>query len=184
MSGHAPSIALTRPYFNDSLSCVGTIIDSNPITLKAANIVDGHYMYTSDLLKLEECKDSNHPIVWPTCPSPICCSNWVEFWASHPDRAFASYILSGLTTGFRVGFDRCSTPLRSAHRNHPSSVANASVVEDHISLEVEAGRLVGPLKKSLAHLVHTSPIGLVPKSHETNKWRMIVDLSFPQAMIV
>ena len=28
-------------------------------------------------------------------------------------------------------------------------------------------------------LVHTSPIGLVPKGYQVNKWRMIVDLSSP-----
>lgn len=70
--------------------------------------------------------------------------------------------------------------MRSSSRNHPSAAANALVVKDRIRAEVDAGRLVGPLHQSFCPLVHTSPIGLVPKSHQANKWRMIVDLSFPR----
>ena len=38
---------------------------------------------------------------------------------------------------------------------------------------------MGPLRSELKPLVHTSPIGLVPKPHQEGKWRMIVDLSSP-----
>ena len=43
--------------------------------------------------------------------------------------------------------------------------------------ERNAGHLVGPLQQPSLPLLHTSPLGLVPKS-EPNQWRMIVDLSF------
>ena len=46
-------------------------------------------------------------------------------------------------------------------------------------MESEAGRLMGPLLRPLHASVHTSPIGLVPKS-QANRWRMIIDLSFPR----
>ena len=46
-------------------------------------------------------------------------------------------------------------------------------------MESEAGRLMGPLLRPLHTSVHTSLIGLVPKS-QANRWRMIVDLSFPK----
>ena len=35
-----------------------------------------------------------------------------------------------------------------------------------------------------ASLVHTSPLGLVPKAHQSNRWRMIHDLSSPAARSV
>ena len=101
----------------------------------------------------------------------------MEFVVAHPDHRFASYIYSGFTTGFRIGFDRHATSLRSATRNHPSASENTLVVRDYIRAEAEAGRLVGPLHRPFPP-VHISPIGLVPKS-QPNQWRMIVDLSFP-----
>ena len=99
--------------------------------------------------------------------------------ASHPDRLFADYIFKGLSEGFRIGFSRGSICLHSRTSNHPSALANQEVVQQRITEEVAAGRLHGPLPQQLASLVHTSPMGLVPKAHQSNKWRLIVDLSHP-----
>ena len=63
--------------------------------------------------------------------------------------------------------------------NHPSASVNLAAVDDFISSESSAGRLVGPLPLYLASSVHTSPIGLVPKSGPLGRWRLIVDLSLP-----
>ena len=60
------------------------------------------------------------------------------------------------------------------------AMVNPGVVAARISSEMEAGRLIGPVAQHIARLVHCSPIGLVPESHQTNKWRLIVDLSSPQ----
>ena len=98
--------------------------------------------------------------------------------ATHPDQDFAAYIHSGLSNGFRIGFNRQGPHLKSSARNHPSAASNSLVVRDYIRKEVSAGRLVGPLPQELLPLVM---ISLVPKAHQPGKWRMIVDLSFPFA---
>ena len=103
----------------------------------------------------------------------------IPFLSSHSDQMFASYIYRGLTEGFRIGFDHHSTVLPSQHTNHPFAMENTLVICDHIMAEVANGRLHGPLPFDSVPLVHTSPMGLVPKGHQTNKWRIIVDLSFP-----
>ena len=38
---------------------------------------------------------------------------------------------------------------------------------------------MGPVRDLLSPLVHVSPICLVPKSNQGDRWRMIVDLSYP-----
>ena len=98
---------------------------------------------------------------------------------AHPDHKFAAYIHSGLPAGFRIGFNYQGPTLRSTKKNHPSASANKGVVRDYNSSGLAAGRLIGPLPLTLLPLTHSSPIGLVPKSHQTGKWRTIVDLSFP-----
>lgn len=133
-----------------------------------------------DLLKFEQCTDDSGPIQWPRCPTPICAANWLVPLLAHPDHKFAAYIHSGLLHGFRIGVDRQGPTLRNASKNHPSALANRTAVREYIRAEVEAGRLVGPISTHLSPLVHTSPIGLVPKSHQIDKFRMIVDLSFPR----
>ena len=42
-----------------------------------------------------------------------------------------------------------------------------------------AGRLYGPIPSQHLPGIHVSPLGLIPKAHQTNKWRLIVDLSNP-----
>ncbi len=59
-------------------------------------------------------------------------------------------------------------------------MANRTVVWDYIEAERMVGCPVGPIREQLSPMVHTSPIGLVPKSHQVNKWRMIIDLSSPR----
>ena len=129
-------------------------------------------------MQLDRFIDASNPPLWSVPPSPLCLANWTEFIAAHPDQEYASYVQTGLLSGFRIGFDRLSVPLQSSTRNHPSACENEGQVRGYIAAEREAGRLVGPQCQSDLTGIHTSPIGLVPKS-EPNQWRMIVDLSFP-----
>ena len=69
--------------------------------------------------------------------------------------------------------------MQSSHSNMPSVQRQPQVVEAQIRAESEAGRLLGPLPPHLARIVHTSPIGLIPKPRQPGKWRLIVDLSSP-----
>jgi hypothetical protein len=52
--------------------------------------------------------------------TPLVTDAWEVMLTSHPDRAFARYICSGIRSGFRIGFRRGS-PLRSATANMPSA---------------------------------------------------------------
>jgi len=88
-------------------------------------------------------------------------------------------MLDGLTNGFRVGFNHQQLQLCSRGLNHPSSLVNEAVVEERITTEITEGRLLGPLSGHLTLPVHISPLGLVPKPHQPNKFRLIVDLSHP-----
>ena len=143
------------------------------------NIVAGRYRYMQDLLQLAANQAPIPSLFWPRCPTPINVDLLILYLLSHPNQTFASYICTGLSNGFHIGFDRSSTRLQSASRNHPSSLANPSVVENHIATEVSAGRLVGPIADPLTSLIHVSSLGLVPKSHQVDRWRIIIDLSFP-----
>lgn len=141
--------------------------------------MSGKYIYMQDLSSLEELVENFPGPSWPICPSPVCLENWSQFLQCHPDKAFASYIHNGFSAGFRIGFDRKSTKLRSRLKNHPSTQANQAIVSSHIHGDLQSGHLVGPVAEWLQPHVHTSPLGLIPKNHQINKWRLIMDLSSP-----
>ena len=147
--------------------------------MPAGNIREGCYRYIGDLLCLDSYIPVEQQIQWPRGPTPMQLDNLSPYLSCHPDQSFASYIRRGFVEGFRIGFDRSAVSLHSDHRNHPSSLANPAVVEAHIQNEIQLGRLVGPIPAAMVSQVQSSPIGLVPKSHQVNKWRLIVDLSHP-----
>ena len=149
------------------------------------NIAAGCYRYMKVLLLLDANQAPIPPLSWLHCPTAIHVDLLMRYLSSHPDPIFASYIYIGLCESFHIGFNRSSTRLQSASRNHPSSLADPTVVENHIATEVSAGRrLVGPVVDPRTPLIHVSPLGLVPKSHQVDRWRMIVDLSFPHGRLL
>ena len=152
-----------------------------PISLACANITNGHYHYTEDLLKLAAATPLFPVLHGQLCTVRVECLR--PYLESHPDSAFAMYIYEGLRNGFRVGFDYHQCPLRGHGVNHPSSLVNEGVVDGRLSSEVEAARLFGPVLPHLKSLVHINPMGLVPKPH-VNKFRLIVDLSHPRGFSV
>ena len=84
--------------------------------------VDPHLCHITSSLNIE---------AWRTCLS------------SHPDKAYARYILKGIVEGFHIGFDRtCS--LKSAKGNMVSACDHAEVAEKYLKGEREAGRILGP----------------------------------------
>ena len=147
--------------------------------LSSCNIVNGRYRYMEDLLALEATATGRGPA--PFVPAtPLKPAAWHNYLVRHPDQGFAQYILTGFQQGFHIGVDRAHLQFQRATRNLRSVVQNHQIVEQHIREETEAGRLLGPLPPQLAALCHISPIGLIPKTNQPGKWRLIVDLSTPQ----
>ena len=103
--------------------------------------------------------------------------------SSHPDRQFTSYILSGIETGFRVGFNR-DQPLHSVSKNCPSADAHPKVITEYIKEEAAAERFLDLIVEDQAQFVHISKFGIILKGHVPSKWRLITDLSFPAGLSV
>ena len=110
--------------------------------------------------------------------TPLDVDAWEMALRSHPDRAYAKYIVNGLRQGFRIGFQHRS-PLTSAKSNKRSSQLHPGVISKYIADELARGRMLGPFPHSLRPAVHLNRVGLVPKGHNTGKYRMITDLSHP-----
>ena len=147
-------------------------------------ITNGIYPYTQDLLDLAGCGPSSPsppvpPIVkWSTITTPLRSEAWAEALRCHPDQRLCNYILSGLQSGFQLGFNH-SFPLQSAQANMQSALQNPQPVKDYLAKQCAANRALGPLPISLASSCHISRFGVIPKYRQTGKWRLILDLSFP-----
>lgn len=113
-------------------------------------------------------------ITTPLVPS-VCNTMFI----SHTHRALVHFFLHGITTGFHIGYNLPSAALKSAKKIMPSACDHAAVESDYLTAELAEGRIAGPFSPSMVPYAHISRVGVIPKSHQPNKWRLIVDLSNP-----
>jgi len=109
------------------------------------------YPYTADLLCLNMCKPSHDhaiPALLSHINTPQVTPAWESALSTHPDKAFAKYILDGLCLGFRVGF-QCPSPLKSASANMPSAREHPGIVEQYLADKLAKGWLFGPVMTDL-----------------------------------
>ena len=103
--------------------------------LASANIYQGAYCYTLDLLALEQCVPSSSV----SCPTPVKADCLAHTLSSYPDSHFSAFIHRGFSEEFHLGFDKSRIYLRSTKSNHPSCLALSSVAQVQISAKVSAG---------------------------------------------
>lgn len=116
--------------------------------------------------------------------SPLVVEKFREQLAGHPDREYRDYLLEGLEQGFRIGFRHGVCQRKQAKANMKSAIENPDEVDKYLAVERQKGRVYGPLDPSEFPAVGVSRFGVIPKSHQPGKWRLIVDLSHPKGASV
>ena len=146
----------------------------------------GKYVYLPDLKVLQ----GRVPDVPRSPPpelslinTPLVVREWQSLLELHPDKEFSQYLLNGFTYGFRIGFNYKSHTYRAGKRNMASAVENPQVVEEYLAKERELGRVIGPLTPGSRQL-QINHFGVIPKSSQPGKWRLIVDLSHPDGFSI
>ncbi len=121
---------------------------------------------------------------WDQIVTPMSVQEWDRQLASHPDERFRAFLLEDMRSGFRIGFDYGLAKCTSAVSNMALASERPSVIEEFLASETEAGRVLGPVEPDRTSSIHINRFGLVPKGHIPGKWRLIVDLSFPEGSSV
>ena len=116
--------------------------------------------------------------------TPLKAPAWSIYLQTHPDQELVQFFLKGITQGFRIGFNYHSQQLKSSKKNLEGALSHPDVVQHYLRTEVNMGRLIGPLDNAYKLVTHISRFGVIPKSHQPNKWRLIVDLSHPVGLSV
>ena len=107
--------------------------------------------------------------------TPLISSTWRASLAGHPNKKLVQFFLSGISCGFRIGFKQPSKPLKSAKRNLGCALNHPETVNQYLADEIDQHRIAGPFRKSTIPQAHISRFGVIPKSHQPNKWRLIVE---------
>ena len=111
--------------------------------------------------------------------SPLQWRVWDEALRDHPDQRFRNYIVTGLRDGFRIGFQGARSGC-TVTKNMRSAEEKADVISRYLQEECASGRVLGSLNEDFSNLgVMVNRFGVIPKGR-SGKWRLIVDLSFPE----
>lgn len=114
--------------------------------------------------------------------TPLIHSAWSQALAEYPDQTLAQFFLKGITEGFRIGYSKgTGHDLKSARKNLEGATQHPQVVDDYLEKERSLNRVAGPYNLSqFSPIPHISRFGVIPKSHQEDKWRLIIDLSHPK----
>ena len=119
------------------------------------------------------------PLARSIC-TPLDYSAWCYFLQGEANRELAYFFLKGISQGFRVGFNYDACVIYPATKNLQCAYDHPQVVEDYLHSEVTTSRVAGPFCEAAISEIHTSRFGVIPKNHQQDKWRLIVDLSHPK----
>ena len=123
---------------------------------------------------------ANNPPSASKIHTPMNPQCWQYYLATHPNQELVQFFLKGLVQGFRIGFNNSINSLRSARKNLQGATLHPEVVDQYLKEELALSRVYGPYPKSVCSTMHISRFGVIPKTHQPNKWRLIIDLSHPQ----
>ena len=125
----------------------------------------------------------------PPSPRPLpsnSINNYVNtlslelFLREHPDKGLVRYVLTGLRTGFDIGFNGVLQPI--FRNNNKSARDNPEGVTQAIQKEIARGHTAGPFPQPPFPTCHVSPLGATPKPDGT--CRLVLDLSQPSGCSV
>ena len=107
---------------------------------------------------------------------------WERHLCNYPDRKLIQY----LQHGFPLSLKNSHTLNNQSVENHYSALAHPHVVEDYLAKEKSEGAILDPIKdlgQDPQHaFIYCSPLFTRPK--DTDKQRIILDLSFPHGQSV
>ena len=108
------------------------------------------------LLELNGRTNSLAVPAWLKVESPLVWQEWARDLATHVDQAFATYILEGIASGFRIGFDYDGCRCQPAASNMLSATQQAGVVQTYLEKEVALGAGDWPNGPSGCSSLHTA----------------------------
>ena len=103
---------------------------------------------------------------------------------AHPNGDLVHFFLHRITRGFCIGYSLLLSEIKSSKRNIKSARNHAKIVNDYLAEEVQAGRVAGPFSCNAVPNALISRFRVIPKVHQPNKWRLIIDLSHPKGKSV
>ncbi len=138
------------------------------------------YCFTRQLQELERRSEGPRSRALPGAEqvvTPLMWERWQEALGDHPDGEWVEFLVTGIKEGFRLGHDQSRVVLQERRGTMYEASQHVEVIRAYLDKELEANRIWKVDEEG----VQCSPFGVIPKKGKPGKWRLIVDLSAPEA---
>ena len=136
------------------------------------------YPYMEQLLVLDRCKEKDKikPAILRNWSGPIATPALLENSSCKAQQSEVYH--QGFMEGFRIGFQRGATPLKTFHRNMPLANSHRAVVSTYLKGELQEGHIAccGTLHDSQQLKACISFFGVIPKKGSPNCLHLIMNL--------
>ena len=122
---------------------------------------------------------SNLQLKSPGDITPLKIERW-EHYLNTCSLNDKDWLTDGIKNGFSIDSD--SLDLKSAKKNLLSAYSHPDVINQYLEEELRTGNMAGPYHKPPYESYQINRFGVIPKPN--NKWRLIIDLSFPNGFSV
>ena len=116
--------------------------------------------------------------------TPLSLSGWRLLLHGHQNWDLVHLFLIGISQGFRIRYNYRITTCKPAKQNLPGALSHPEVVDEYLQTDISLGRVVGHFSLEALPAAHISTFGVIPKGHQSDKWHLIIDLSFPKGQSV
>ena len=103
---------------------------------------------------------------WSHVETPMSADVWNDQLASHPDATYWTFLAKGLREGLLIGFKNGPNRLGSAASNMQSANLRPSMIDEFLSAQLKAGRVLGEVGPGPAASIQVNWFGLVLKRHQ------------------
>jgi len=97
-----------------------------------------------------------------------------------PKPRSCTFFLDGISQEFRIGFNSSTQSLHTAHKNLQGATLHPEIVDKYLQNELALNRVCSPYLRCQCPMVQVSRFGVIPKSHQPNKWHLIINLLYPR----
>ena len=95
--------------------------------------------------------------------TPLIVGKWEAGLAAHPDREFSCYVIRGIRSGFRIGFEYWSGTGFEVSKNMRSASEHPEPINAYVGSELSAGRMIQVAADTPG--LRVSRFGVIPKHH-------------------
>jgi len=80
--------------------------------------------------------------------TPLITQSWLSLLADHPNKKLTEFFNTGISQGFRIGFNAPQLSLKSASQSLTCALHHPEVVDQYLSKKHTQHRVAGPFNKA------------------------------------